>query len=89
MVVIMTALLVSATVPAYAAQQGKMTKEEKDMCLLISRNCEGEVDSIQKRIKRLQGEIKKGNKVYSPEELKKLEQKLKEANKILDTLLAP
>ena len=77
MVAIMAALLVSATVPAYTAQQGKMTKEEKDMCLLISRNCEGEVDSIQKRIKRIQKEIKKGTRVYSPEELRKLEQKLK------------
>lgn len=75
----MAAFLISATLPALA----QMTKEEKDQCLLASRNCANEVDSIQKRMKKLQGEIKKGKKVYSAEELKKLNEKLKEANELL------
>lgn len=83
-VMLMAAFMMSATVPALAAE---MTKEEKDMCLLASKNCMTEVDSIQKKIKKLQAEIKKGKKVYSAEEIKKLQQKLDEADLMLDTLL--
>ena len=45
------------------------------------------MDSIQKKIKRLEKEIKKGKKTYSAEEIKKLEEKLKEASELLDDLL--
>lgn len=81
-VVVMAAFMMSATVPALA----QMTKEEKDQCLLASKNCLMEVDSIQKRIKKINAEVKKGTKVYSAAELKKLETKLKEAEAILKTL---
>ena len=74
--------------PVFAAQH-EMSKEQKDTCLLASKDCKGEVDSIQKKMKKLDAEIKKGKKVYTAEEIKKLEMKLEEANKILDTLLAP
>ena len=82
-VVLMAAFMMSATVPVMAAE---MTKEEKDQCLLASKNCMNEVDSIQKKIKKLNAEIKKGKKVYSAEEIKKLQQKLKEAEDIVDAL---
>ena len=80
---IAAAFVMAATVPAYA----EMTKEEKDQCLLASKNCANEVDSIQKKIKKLRAEIKKGKKVYSAEDLKKLELKLKEAEDLVDTML--
>lgn len=80
--VLMAAFMMSATVPAMA----QMTKEEKDQCLLASKGCMTEVDSLQKRIKKLNTEIKKGKKVYSVEELKKLQSKLQEAEDILKTL---
>lgn len=83
-VMVMAAFMMSATVPALAAE---MTKEEKDMCLLASKNCGTEVDSLQKKIKKLNAEIKKGKKTYSAEEIKKLQQKLDEANDLLDTIL--
>lgn len=86
-VLLCAAFMMSATVPAFAAE--KMTKEEKDQCLLASKGCKEEVDSIQKKIKKLQTEIKKGTKVYSAEELKKLQEKLDEADKMLDNLLKP
>ncbi len=73
-----------SSVPAFPAE---MTKGQKDECLLASKNCASQVDSIQKKIKKLNAEIKKGDKVYSPEELKKLETKLTEANDLLDTML--
>lgn len=81
-VAVMAAFMMSATMPAVA----QMTKEEKDQCLLASKNCLNEVDSIQKRIKKLQAEIKKGKKVYTAEELKRLEDKLKEVKEILNEL---
>jgi peptidoglycan hydrolase CwlO-like protein len=80
------AFMMSATMPVYAAE---MKKDAKDECLLASKNCMNEVDSLQKKIKKLQAEIKKGKKVYSADELKKLQAKLDEANKLVDTLLAP
>ena len=85
-VMVLAAFMMSAAVPAFAAE---MTKEEKDQCLLASKGCKGEVDSIQKKIKKLQAEIRKGTKVYSAEEIKKLQSKLDEADKMLDTLLEP
>lgn len=81
-VVLMATFMMSATVPVLA----QMTKEEKDQCLLASKNCMNEVSSIQQKMKKLQAEIKKGKKVYSAEELKKLQLKLKEAEDLIDAL---
>lgn len=81
---IMATFALAAAVPAFAAE---MTKEEKDQCLLASKNCANEVDSIQKKMKKLNAEIKKGKKVYSADEIKKLQDKLKEAEDMLDVLL--
>jgi peptidoglycan hydrolase CwlO-like protein len=83
-VLLCAAFMMSVTVPAIAAE---MTKEEKDQCLLASKGCATEVDSIQKKIKKLQAEIKKGTKVYNAAEIKKLKDKLDEAEKMLDTIL--
>jgi peptidoglycan hydrolase CwlO-like protein len=83
-VLLCAAFMMSATVPAIAAE---MTKDEKDQCLLASKGCATEVDSIQKKIKKLQAEIKKGTKVYSSAEIKKLQDKLDEADKMLDVIL--
>jgi septal ring factor EnvC (AmiA/AmiB activator) len=83
-VLLCAAFMMSATVPAFAAE---MTKEEKDQCLLASKGCAAEVDSIQKKMKKLQAEIKKGTKVYSAAEIKKLQEKLDEADKMLDAML--
>lgn len=83
-VMLIAAASMAVAVPAFAAE---MTKEQKDMCLLAAKGCAAEVDSIQQKMKKLQAEIKKGKKVYSADELKKLENKLKEAEDMLDTLL--
>jgi type II secretory pathway predicted ATPase ExeA len=74
------------SVAAFGAEQ---TKEQKDQCLLASKECRGEVDSIQKKMKKLEAEIKKGKRVYTPEELKALQMKLDEADKLLDNLTKP
>jgi len=82
-ILMLAAFLTSVSVPVFA----ETTKSTKDECLLASKDCKTDVDSIQQKIKKLDKEIKKGTKVYSPEEIKKLDAKLKEANDMLDALL--
>lgn len=81
LLLIATSCLV-CTVPAFSQTK----HSEKDMCLLSMKNCANQVDSIQEKIKKIDGEIKKGEKVYTPEELKQLEQKLEEVNQLLKSL---
>lgn len=85
-IAVMAALALSATTMAFAANTATSSKDE---CLLASKGCKDQVDSIQQKIKKINTELKKGKKTYSAEELKKLEQKLKEANEILDSLEKP
>ena len=87
LIVVLTAFTLSVTTMAFAADVPQANT--KDECLLASKNCMNQVDSIQQKMKRINAEIKKGKKVYSAEELKKLEQKLKEANEILNSLEKP
>ena len=57
---------------------------------MLLRNCTQEVDSIQDRIKKLQVAInEKGADTYTREELKILNQKLKEADETLRVLQRP
>jgi hypothetical protein len=83
-ILMITVFSMVVAVPVFAAE---MTKEQKDQCLLASKGCSGEADTIQKKIKKLQTEVKKGTKVYSADEIKKLNAKLKEAEDILDNLM--
>ena len=63
------------------------SKLQKDECILNAKGCGDQAISIQSKIDRLKQEIDKGNKVYTPQELKKLNNKLKDAEDILDELL--
>ena len=70
------------------AQEQSTTKSQKDECLLISKDCANATLSIQQKMKKLNAEIKKGTKVYTPAELKRLQDKLKDAEDTLDLLLS-
>ena len=59
----------------------------KDECLLVAMNCQGNVDSVQQRIDKLQKEIGRGTAVYTDDELRILNQKLDDANKVFMELL--
>ncbi len=59
----------------------------KNECLLVSMNCGNQVDSIQERIDRIQIEIGRGTSVYTNDELKRLENRLDEANRTLNELM--
>lgn len=78
-------LFMLSSVPAFAEE----APTQKDECLLASRNCMNQVDDIKTRIYKLDQEIKKGTRVYTPQELKKLQDKLKETSDILRTLEKP
>lgn len=69
-------------VPVFAAEHEGMKMDTKEGV----RECALQAESIQKKVKRIQGELKKDAAKYSPEELATLNQKLKEANDTLDTL---
>ncbi len=84
-VMMLAAFSMAVASPVFAAE---MTKDQKNECLLASKGCANEVNSIQTKMKKLQAEIKKGKKVYSADDLKKLNDKLKEAEKMVDEMLA-
>ena len=71
--------------PAFATVQA----DGKDDCLLYGKNCLNVVDSLPVRIAKLKNEIGQGEKVYTPQELKLLEFKLKEANQTMRMLNKP
>ncbi|MSN26506.1 MAG: hypothetical protein GJV46_11645 [Geobacter sp.] len=81
-IMILAAFLVSASLPAFSQQ----TPEEKVICNLAAQNCLKSADILQKRIKKLNSEVKKGTNTYSAEDLKKLEQKLQETKDLLDKI---
>jgi len=81
-IILLTALLMSTAIPLLAQDE---TNQDKVICQLASKNCLSQSEAIQKRIRKLQKDMAKG-KTYSADEVKKLEQKLKEAQEILDKL---
>ena len=81
-IIVLAALMMDATVPVIAQQ----TNEEKVICELAAKNCLNKADILEKRVKKLNAEIKKGSKTYSAEDLKKLDQKLKETQDLLDKM---
>jgi peptidoglycan hydrolase CwlO-like protein len=84
-VILMAGMFLVSALPVAA----QTTKSEKDQCILASMNCKSEVDTLQQSVKKIQSEIKKGTKVYTPEELKALETKLKEVNDFIKTMGKP
>jgi len=81
--IVMTAFMVSGAIPALAQEP---SKQEQAICNISAKNCLGEAEAIQKRVKKMQAEMKKGTKTYSAEDVQKLEQKLKEAQELLDKI---
>ena len=85
-----TLLLAGALFVVTTATASAQTNQtQKDECLLASRNCVAQVDDIYKRMQKLDKEIKKGTRVYTPEELKRLQQKLTETQELLRDLERP
>lgn len=71
--------------PVFAALQ----TEGRNDCLVYSKNCPNTVDSLPERISKLKTEIAKGETIYTPEELNRLERKLKDDNATMRALQKP
>ena len=83
--VVLMAVGLFGAMPALAAEHAGMKMDTPSGM----RECAAQAETIQAKIKRLDAEIAKGSKKYNAKELKNLEKKLKEANKILDQLNGP
>lgn len=94
--VILMALSLFATTAPVLAEEGHqhgashqaMGEQCAKECATLLKNCSQEVDSLQDRIRKLRVEIdEKGANAYTLAELKTLNEKLKEANDLLNNLL--
>jgi Skp family chaperone for outer membrane proteins len=83
LLLLVAGLFAATPVLAVGKDSGQQTAgEHVQRCVLQS-------EAIGQKIERLQSEIKKGDKKYSAEELRKLEEKLNEANAMLDSIAKP
>ncbi len=60
--------------------------QSKNDCLVYGKNCPNVSLSLPERIAKLRTEITKGEKVYTPEELKRLELLLEEDTQTMESL---
>jgi hypothetical protein len=73
--VLVTVLL---SLPLLAMAQQGSARDEKNLCLLSVENCGPRKDTIQEIIAKLKAEIAKGERVYTKQELKRLQSNLEE-----------
>jgi hypothetical protein len=90
LLVIIAALGLFGALPVLAAEhEGMKMGSHEGMKMETptgTRECALQAESIQEKIKRLDAEVAKGSKKYNANELKKLENKLREANDLLENL---
>ncbi len=92
LVILMAMSLFAVAAPALAEEghhgaSHSMDEQCTKECEMLLKNCSQEVDSLQDKISKLQVEInQKGANTYTLEELKLLNNKLKEANDLLRNL---
>ena len=77
---VMATFLMSAAIPVFAE-----TAAEKEQCAISANTCLNKAETVEKRMKMMKGEIKKG-KTYSPEDMKTLEQKLQDVQDQMDKM---
>jgi len=80
--VVLVAVGLFGAMPVMASQHEGKKMDNKES----ARQCAIQAETIQEKVKRLEAEVAKGEKKYDAKELKKLKNKLDEANKILDQL---
>ena len=82
LLLMLTAVMINC-LPAIAAEPGDQYR-----CQVQAGTCLKRAESVQKKMKKMQADIKKGKKTYSAEDLQKIEDKLGEVEKMLDDLKA-
>jgi len=80
--VVLMAMGLFGAMPVMAAENTGMKMDTRDGM----RECALQAESLQQKITRLQSDINQGSRKYSAKELKKLNEKLKEANATLDAI---
>jgi septal ring factor EnvC (AmiA/AmiB activator) len=90
LLVLLMALGLFAAMPVLAAEHDGMKMDSHEGMKMDTpdgvRECALQAESIQQKIKRLNTEVAQGTKKHSAEDLKKLENQLKETNKLLDQM---
>jgi hypothetical protein len=76
-ILIVASGLIAVAGPIFAAEHKDAS--EKELCVLYANDCANKVYGMQKKIKKIQNELAKGSTVYNADEIKKLKDKLKEA----------
>jgi len=77
---VMAVFLMSAAVPVFAE-----TAQEKEQCAISANTCLNKAEVVEKRMKKMKADIKKGT-MYSPEEMKVLDQKLQDVMDQMDKM---
>lgn len=77
---VMAVFLMSAAVPVFAE-----TAAEKEQCAISASTCLNKAEVVEKRMKKMKADIKKGT-MYSPEDMKVLEQKLQDVQDQMDKM---
>ena len=84
MFLVLISLMMLNVAPAFA----QATPQDQYLCKLQAGTCLKRAEAVQHKMKKMEEDVKKGKKVYSADELKKIEDKLKEAEQMLDNLKA-
>ena len=77
---VMAVFLMSAAVPVFAA-----TAQEQQQCAISAGTCLNKAEVVEKRMKKMKTDVKKGT-MYSPEDMKVLEQKLQDVQDQMDKM---
>jgi len=91
--IVLMAVGLFGAMPVFAAEHSG-TKMDTHSGMMMDtkeglRQCAVEAETIGQKITRLETEVAKGNKKYSAEEIKNLQNKLRDANKALDNMQKP
>lgn len=81
LVVLLSVVGMFGALPVFAADQHDHGKLNAQECVVL---CAQRAQTLQDKIANLKGEVAKGNTAYSVEELRALEQKLKDAGEFLE-----
>ena len=90
LLMVLMAVGMFSALPVLAAEHGDMKMDMHEGMKMDTeegmRQCALQAESIQQKITRLNAEVKSGKSTHSAKELKDLENKLKETNKLLEDM---
>ena len=83
--VFLTAFMVSSTVPAFSqTPSAPQTAEDKAMSMKTMQSCMDMANSLQMKMKKMHADMKKNPGMYSMDDLKMIEQNMKDMDENMD-----